>query len=181
MGGDTIEFAGFRIPLDADRRPGAVQSGPVILGIRPQDFEDARTADPSLPRIEVDAMVVEELGSATHVLFTVEAPPVEVDSVRAATDDGERATLIATDRRALFTAEVAEEANVRPGDRLGLAVDPRRLHFFDPATGASLRAGSRRRRRPPSARHDGERRVDDRRAEALRAPRSPKPGRTTQR
>ena len=73
-----IEFAGFRIPLNADRRPGGRESGPVILGIRPQDFEDARTADPALPRIEIDAMVVEELGSATHVLFTVEAPPVEV-------------------------------------------------------------------------------------------------------
>ena len=87
-------------------------------------------------------MVVEELGSATHVLFTVEAPPVEVDSVRAATDDGERATLIATDRRALFTAEVEEEAHVRPGDRLGLALDPARLHFFDPETGSSLRAAT---------------------------------------
>ena len=114
----------------------------VILGIRPQDFEDGRTADPALPRIEIDAMVVEELGSATHVLFTVDAPPVDVDSVRAATDDGERATLIATDRRALFTAEVAEEANVRPGDRLALALDPARLHFFDPETGESLRSGS---------------------------------------
>ena len=87
-------------------------------------------------------MVVEELGSATHVLFTVDAPPVDVDSVRAASDDGERATLLATDRRALFTAEVAEEANVRPGDRLTLALDPARLHFFDPETGASLRAGA---------------------------------------
>ena len=140
--GDAVEFAGFRIPLKADRRPGDVQSGSVILGIRPQDFADARTADPALPRIEVDAMVVEELGSATHVLFTVEAPPVDVDSVRAATDDGERATLIATDRRALFTAEVEEEANVRPGDRLGLALDPARLHFFDPESGSSLRAAS---------------------------------------
>ena len=140
--GDAVEFAGFRIPLNADRRPGDVQSGPVILGIRPQDFADARTADPALPRIEVEAMVVEELGSATHVLFTVEAPPVEVDSVRAATDDGETATLIATDRRALFTAEVEEEANVRPGDRLGLALDPARLHFFDPESGSSLRAVS---------------------------------------
>jgi multiple sugar transport system ATP-binding protein len=137
---DAVEFAGFRIPLDADRRPGALQSGPVILGIRPQDFEDARTADPALPRMEIDALVVEELGSATHVLFTVEAPPVDMDSVRAATDEGERATLIATDRRALFTAEVAEEAHARPGDRLGLAVDPARLHFFDSETGASLRS-----------------------------------------
>jgi multiple sugar transport system ATP-binding protein len=140
--GDAVAFAGFRIPLNADRRPAGLETGPVILGIRPQDFEDARTADAALPRIDVDAMVVEELGSATHVLFTVEAPPVDMDSVRAASDEGERATLIATDRRALFTAEVAEEAAVRPGDRVSLALDPARLHFFDPETGASLRRGA---------------------------------------
>jgi multiple sugar transport system ATP-binding protein len=140
--GGAAEFAGFRVPLSADRRPGTVETGTVILGIRPQDFEDGRTADTALPRIEVDAMVVEELGSATHVLFTVDAPPVDVDSVRAATDDGERATLVATDKRALFTAEVAEEANARPGTRLTLALDPARLHFFDPETGASLRTGA---------------------------------------
>jgi multiple sugar transport system ATP-binding protein len=89
--------------------------------------------------VEVEAMVVEELGSATHILFTVDAPAVDVDSVRAATDEGDRATLIATDSRALFTAEVAEDSRVRPGDRLVLALDTSRLHFFDPATGASLR------------------------------------------
>jgi multiple sugar transport system ATP-binding protein len=137
---DAVEFAGFRIPLNPDRRPAGLDAGPVILGIRPQDFADGRTAEAALPRIEVEAMVVEELGSATHVLFTVEAPPVDMDSVRAATDDGERATLLATDRRALFTAEVAEETPVRPGDRISLAVDPARLHFFDPETGASLRS-----------------------------------------
>ena len=85
-------------------------------------------------------MVVEELGSATHVLFTVDAPAVDAESVRAATDEGERATLLATDSRALFTAEVEEESNVRPGDRVALALDPSRLHFFDRTTGASLRA-----------------------------------------
>jgi multiple sugar transport system ATP-binding protein len=138
VSGDSIEFAGFRIPLAAGRRPAGVDSGSVIMGIRPQDFEDARTADAALPRIEVDAMVVEELGSATHVLFTVDAPPVDAESVRAASDDGERAQLIATDQRALFTAEVAEESGVRPGDRVSLALDPGRLHFFDRETGASL-------------------------------------------
>jgi multiple sugar transport system ATP-binding protein len=142
VAGDAVEFAGFRIPLRNDRRPAGVESGSVILGIRPQDFEDARTADPALPRIEIDAMVVEELGSATHVLFAVEAPPVEVDSVRAASDEGERATLIATDRRALFTAEVEEDSSIRPGDRIALAVDPARLHFFDTETGISLRTGA---------------------------------------
>ena len=134
----VASFAGFRIPLTAERRPTGIDAGNVILGVRPQDFQEARSADPALPRMEVEAAVVEELGSATHVLFTIEAPPVDVESVRAATDDGERASLIATDRRALFTAEVAEETPVRPGDRIELAVDPTRMHFFDPETGTNL-------------------------------------------
>jgi multiple sugar transport system ATP-binding protein len=132
------EFAGFRIPLSESRRPTDVSSDTVILGIRPQDFDDARTADPSLPAIDIDVAVVEELGSATHVLFTIDAPPVDVDSVRAASDDQERATLLAS-KRVLFTAEVPEGTPVRPGDRLRLALDPSRLHFFDPASGATLR------------------------------------------
>jgi hypothetical protein len=63
---------------------------------------------------------------------------VDVDHVRAATDDRERATLLATDRRALFTAEVSESTVVRGGERLRLALDPRRFHFFDPASGERL-------------------------------------------
>ncbi|HEX4930277.1 MAG TPA: hypothetical protein VFV62_06155, partial [Gaiellaceae bacterium] len=67
---------------------------------------------------------------------------VDVDAVRAASNDGERASLLATDRRALFTAEVAEGTPVRPGERLALAVDPSRLHFFDPETSESLRGAA---------------------------------------
>jgi multiple sugar transport system ATP-binding protein len=136
---DAVEFAGFRVPLTPDRRPAGVSTGTVILGIRPQDLEDARVAGDGLPTIDVEAVVVEELGSATHVLFTIEAPPVEVDAVRAASDERERATLIATDRRALFTAEIAEGTPVRAGDRIRLAFDPARLHFFHPETSETLR------------------------------------------
>ncbi len=142
LGDGVVTFAGFSIPLAAERRPDDLDSGRVILGIRPQDFADARTTDGRRPVIDVEAAVVEELGSATHVLFTIEAPPVDAESVRAASDENERASLLALDRRALFTAEVEEGTPVRPGERLRLAVDPTRLHFFDPETGASLRAGS---------------------------------------
>jgi multiple sugar transport system ATP-binding protein len=67
---------------------------------------------------------------------------VDVDSVRAASDEGERATLLASDRRTLFTAEVPEGTTVRPGEKIRLALDPARLHFFDPATGISLGSGA---------------------------------------
>ena len=140
---DAIEFAGFRVPLAPDARPRGLAS-PAILGLRPQDFEAAVLADPALPTVEVEVAVVEELGSATHVIFTVEAPPVDVAAVRAASDERERATLLATDRRALFTAEVSESIVVRPGERIRLMPDPKRLHFFDPTSGAALASGAGR-------------------------------------
>jgi multiple sugar transport system ATP-binding protein len=130
------EFAGFRIPLHANR---SAPEGTVILGIRPQDFEDAAFADPSLPTIEVEPAVIEDLGSETHVIFAVDAPPVEIEAVRAAaSDEGEEAMLLADDRRALFAAVVAEDSRARLGEKLKLAVDARRFHFFDRESGEAL-------------------------------------------
>jgi multiple sugar transport system ATP-binding protein len=129
-------FGGFRIPL----RGEAPASGTVILGIRPQDFEDAAFADASLPTIEVEVTVVEELGSESHVIFAIDAPPVDVEDVRAASDEGDHAMLIADDRRALFTAAVNESSTARGGQKLRLAVDPTRFHFFDRETGENLAA-----------------------------------------
>ena len=87
------------------------------------------------PVIEVEAAVVEELGSATHVLFTIEAPPVDVDSVRAATDERERATLLATDRRA------SSPPNSTRGRRCARATGSARGR---PHARALLRPGERR-------------------------------------
>jgi multiple sugar transport system ATP-binding protein len=134
-----IAFAGYRIPLAPDRRPGELTDGSVVLGIRPQDFEDAALADPSLPTIEIVPAVIEELGSATHVIFPIDAPPVDVASVRAASDDNERAVLL-VDSQASFTAEVDETSSARSGASLKLALNPARLHFFDRESGEALAA-----------------------------------------
>jgi multiple sugar transport system ATP-binding protein len=125
-----VTFAGIRVPL-ANGAP----RGRVVLGIRPQDLSLATVEDGSFA---VEPAVVEELGSATHVIYPVDAPPVETEAVRAASDEGERAVLLATDRRALFTAALPEDARVEVGRPLRLAVDPSRLHFFDPDSGARL-------------------------------------------
>jgi multiple sugar transport system ATP-binding protein len=137
----AVTFARFELPLAPDRRPEGVTAGHVILGIRPQNFEDARFADPGLPTISIEPAVVEELGSATHVIFPIDVPPVETESVRAASDEKEAgAVLLAEDRRALFTAEVSEATDVRVGQQVRLAIDPSHFHFFHPETGESLRS-----------------------------------------
>jgi multiple sugar transport system ATP-binding protein len=127
-------FGGYEIPL-----PGEVPiSGTVILGIRPQDFEEAAFADASLPRIDVEAAVVEELGSESHVIFPIDAPVVDTDPVGAAVGGEDEAVLVADDRRSLFTAEVNPAANVRAGQKLTLAVDPSHFYFFDADRGTNL-------------------------------------------
>ncbi len=126
----TVAFGGYRIPV-----PGAPATSRTIVGIRPESFEDAAFADPSLPQVEVEVQVVEDLGADAHVIFQVDAPPVDVSEVREAAGDEE--ALILTDR-ALFTARVHPETTARVGEPLRLAVDPARFHFFDPATGLRL-------------------------------------------
>jgi multiple sugar transport system ATP-binding protein len=130
-------FAGWDLPLDPARRP---RDGRVILGLRPESFEDAALADGDLPTVEVDVTVVEELGSDSHVIFPIEAPRVEAEELRAAVDDEEDA-LIADDR-SMWNARVSSKADVEPGQRIRLALDPAELYFFDPETGASLTVGA---------------------------------------
>jgi len=131
-----LHFGGFELPLpDGLRLP----QRRVIVGIRPTDFQDGDQADANLPRMRVRATVVEDLGAESHVIFAIDAPRVVAEAVRAAEDVIEPAEgLLADDDRALFTARVDGQHFVSPGDELDLAVDPRRMHFFDPTTGAVL-------------------------------------------
>jgi multiple sugar transport system ATP-binding protein len=133
IAGGRLHFGGHTIPLPAaDSPPG----GRVIAGIRPEAFEDSAFADPSLPHIDVNVEVVEELGADTHVLFSVAAPRVDVSEVRAAAGDEDAA--VTAVEGSLFTARTDPGTSARPGARLRLAVDPSRLHYFDPETGLRL-------------------------------------------
>jgi multiple sugar transport system ATP-binding protein len=132
--GGELHFGGYAIPLPAS---GAPPSGRVIAGLRPEAFEDSAFADQSLPRIDVQVEVVEELGADTHVLFAVAAPRVDVSEVREAAGDED--ALVAMEG-SVFTARVDPGTAARPGSPLRLAVDPSRLHYFDPETGLRLEA-----------------------------------------
>jgi multiple sugar transport system ATP-binding protein len=133
IAGGQLRFGGYAIPLPAD---GAPATGRVIAGIRPEAFEDSAFAEPSLPRIDVNVEVVEELGADTHVLFSVAAPRVEASEVREAAGD-EDATVSAVEG-SLFTARVDPGTAARPGMQLRLAVDPSRFHYFNPESGLRL-------------------------------------------
>jgi multiple sugar transport system ATP-binding protein len=130
---DTIAFGQFRVPLDPVRRP-ARGVGRVILGVRPEAFNDAAFAQAHLPRVGVTVEVLEELGSDSHVFFRVAAPRVTFESRDAA---DEEASLLAEDD-SLFTARVDPATSGRIAAPLELALDPASFHFFDSQTGESL-------------------------------------------
>jgi multiple sugar transport system ATP-binding protein len=133
ISGGQVHFGGYAIPLAPG---GGSPTGRVITGIRPEAFEDAAFADPSLPRVDVNVEVVEELGADTHVLFSVAAPRVDVSEVRAAAGE-EDATLGAVDG-SLFTARVDPGTSARAGAPLRLAVDPSRFNYFNTENGLRL-------------------------------------------
>jgi len=131
LDGDDVTFGQFRLTLPPGRRP-ATSGDRVVLGIRPESFEDAAFAT-GLPTIEVGVEVVEDLGSDAHVFFHVDAPPITAEILEAASD-----TALLTADRALFAARIDPRSAARPGHRLALAVDPSRFHFFDPESGERL-------------------------------------------
>jgi len=135
LDGDTVSFAGYTLPLARGRRPDRPSGARVILGIRPEGFEDAAFADSGLPQIEAECAVLEDVGSDAHVIFPVAAPRVDATDLRAAREDDDE---LLADDASLFNARVDARTGARRGARIRLAVDPERLHFFDGDTGQSL-------------------------------------------
>ena len=142
--GPAVTFAGHRLPLPAQfsaARPGLDDyfGRELILGVRPSDFEDASLAEAGWARLPVTAGVIEKLGSEIHVLFGIDAPPVQHASITdAATDDGAEAAIPLANGRSMWTARVATRSRVRQGQPIELALDTSNLQFFDPATGLSI-------------------------------------------
>jgi multiple sugar transport system ATP-binding protein len=130
---DSVRIATHVIPLDPGRRPR--KDGRVVLGVRPEAFEDAAFADPSLPRIEVQVDVLEQLGADTHACFRVDARRPEVDLGSDADDSA-----LLPEQTTLFTARIDPRSTATQGAGLALAVDPAAFHFFDVETGAALAA-----------------------------------------
>ncbi len=132
--GDEVRFGQFRLPLEAGRRPVS-GTQKVVLGVRPESFEDAAFSATDLPGLDVEVAVLEELGSDAHVFFPVAAPLITPDALE---DEGEDGAPLVAAEAALLNARVDPRTTARVGHTLRLVVDPARFHFFDPETGLSL-------------------------------------------
>jgi multiple sugar transport system ATP-binding protein len=114
---------------------------PVIVGIRPQDFEVSE-GDGQRRGCQLGAKVelVEALGTETNLHFCVNAPPVITDEVLELAadlgkDEAARVEQKARQGRNEFIARVDPKTQVSTGDTVTLSVDTAQMHFFDPSTG----------------------------------------------
>jgi multiple sugar transport system ATP-binding protein len=134
----TVRFGENSFPIEDEviaERPSlrAHEGGDVILGIRPEDFEDAAFVAGAPPERTITTVVSlrEALGSEVLVHFPLAAPaarPADADELVEPLGDAS-STLI---------ARVDPQTAAREGEPLRLVVNTRRLHFFEPESGAAI-------------------------------------------
>ena len=152
-GGYVAKVGEQTITIGADElaaRPGltAYAGKEVVLGIRPEDLEDAAlaTSTPADQRLKGTTELTEALGSEILVHFSIAARHAVTDDVRELAEDvgDDRGVeeLAQTDT-ATLVGRFGARSRVRPGQPVEAAVDTRSLHFFDPKTGLGIYDGTR--------------------------------------
>jgi multiple sugar transport system ATP-binding protein len=115
----------------------------VVLGIRPEDLEDAslRPDTPSDKRLRGKVELREALGAEIMVHFAVEAPQAFTEDVRELAQDlgDERvAQQDEAERSTTMVGRFGARSAVKERETVEVAVDTRALHFFDPDTGLGI-------------------------------------------
>jgi multiple sugar transport system ATP-binding protein len=111
----------------------------VILGIRPEDLEDAEFAPRADPDalLDVEVALAEPMGAELVTYFEIDAPPVITKDTRDLSTDLDE--LDANKGKSLFTARIDSQSSARDGKPLKVVFDVTRLYFFDPQTEAAIR------------------------------------------
>jgi multiple sugar transport system ATP-binding protein len=144
----VVDFGGHRLAVDeqaARNRSGLKDyvGRTVMLGIRPEDFEDA-SLEPDTPpdrRVKVKADLTEPLGSEVLVYFATEATKVVSSAVAADVGEDADVSLGGEEEGEPTThlvARVSPRTRIAVGNEVELAVDTSRLYFFDRETRESI-------------------------------------------
>jgi multiple sugar transport system ATP-binding protein len=142
------EFGEHRVEIGENvlsTRPGlaSFEGKPLILGIRPEDLEDASIAtDSPGGRLSAVVDIREDMGSEVFVHFGSGGRPVRGEDVAAAIGEEaiEATAEQARGKGSLFVARLDRHTRAQEGEHIELVVDTERLHFFDPATGEGIYA-----------------------------------------
>jgi multiple sugar transport system ATP-binding protein len=141
-----------------EQRPGlkAFEGNQVILGIRPEDLEDAalETEAPEGRTLRGKLELREALGSEIMAHFSIKGSHAETDETRElARDSGAEGTekqIGVRDDEAVVVGRFGARSRVKVGDEVTAVVDTRALHFFDPETGMGIYDGTNPSKGAPS-------------------------------
>ncbi len=144
LDGDNVKLpiGQLRIP---DALRGRLQSGPgggrggVIVGLRPEDFEDAQLVGDKSRGITFKAKidVLESMGSEFYAYFNLESDKVSSKELDELAHDAGAADL-PTQEGSQVVARLEAASKVRQGEEVELWFNSEHLHLFDPETGKSL-------------------------------------------
>jgi multiple sugar transport system ATP-binding protein len=116
----------------------------VILGIRPEDLEDAalETGAPPERQLRGRLELKEALGSEIMAHFAIKGAHAETDETRELAKDvgaegAEQPIGVAADE-AVIVGRFGARSRIKQGDEVTAVVDTRALHFFDPQTGNGI-------------------------------------------
>ena len=141
-----LRFGDNALRLGESARSGrpnlqAYEGKQVVLGIRPEDLEDgALVHGPTGGTIGVEVDIREDMGAEVFAHFRVAGEPVQTREVLEAMEEEDVAGAVAERMRAgiPFIARLERGTGAKEGERLELAVDTERLHFFDPESGLGI-------------------------------------------
>jgi multiple sugar transport system ATP-binding protein len=135
--GDTTLEVGERV-LDSRPTLPRFEGKRLILGIRPEDIEDAELAGgtPDGRRLSAVVDIREDMGSEVFAHFAVGAKAVRGEDVKAAV--GEEAAAVAEVAGNVWIARLDRDTAAEEQKPVELRVDTGRLHFFDPETGDAI-------------------------------------------
>jgi multiple sugar transport system ATP-binding protein len=147
-GGLAVVLGSQRIRLDDDclgTRPGLkdYEGRTVIVGIRPEQLEDAAIAreSPADRRLRGEVELREALGSELMVHFKLDARPALTEEVKELAEDaGTTAEELGggDERHSVIVGRFGPDSKVQAGETAEVAVDTRALHFFDTETGTAI-------------------------------------------
>jgi multiple sugar transport system ATP-binding protein len=149
-GGLVAVAGGQRIALGEETlraRPGLAgyEGRPLVLGIRPEDLQDAALAADTPPerRIAGNVVLREALGSEIMVHFVVDAKAAVTEETRELAEDigDDRALEDGRPNETTMVGRFGARSHVQEGKTIEVAVDTRALHFFDRDTGLGIYDG----------------------------------------
>jgi multiple sugar transport system ATP-binding protein len=144
--GSLVAVAGNqRLVLDKEliaKRPALEQyeGREVILGIRPEELEDAALAKdiPADRRLRGEVRLREALGSEIMVHFTITARAAVTEDVRELAADVGEEVQESDEPETTIVARFNSHSRVQEGETAEVAVDTSALHFFDPETSLGI-------------------------------------------